>query len=602
MALWVNLENIYNALQWLSLNNKFYANIKFTPEEIFNKYTSIRFDPKDENEPNVEIETKNIKGLRQFTVIDLSKININTSDINKYNCKKVNTVPLANRDTNLDHLCFPDIFPYGRGGMYDVRPYKISEAMFNRWAIWNSNPAPRRNQQYIFSMIHNKEMRAVESGIYASLQSTKCSNLNAKALLEKLDSNDCELNTNLLTTMGAVRNSDEYWAKVSRKLKATNEHFGPATFFGTLSSAEYNWIDMKCFLKTMNKDLPNINDLTLDDLIEIDPCSVCIFWDKKFHAFWKNFVSNPIGPFGEVYAEFKRREYQARGLQHIHFKLWVKDAPIFGKNTNLEVITFIDKYITCRLPDPIKEPKLYELVMKYQRHKCCSSCLQAVYRNGHWIKQCRHGFPKKVQPETTLNSVDSCLKSRIKGKRITKLYNLKRRPGEEYINDYNEQMILAWEFYKQKKNDGQRIKKRSTKKTKISETAGLETTLRLGINSRVMLRRNTDVSKGLVNGALGTVTEFHKLANGQIAKIKVKFDNLNEDVFVDRIIADYESHKDVYVTRSQFPLTLAWAITIHKCQGLTLDNVMIDLGDDIFEPGMAYVAISRARKLDNIFI
>ena len=156
---------------------------------------------------------------------------------------------------------------------------------------------------------------------------------------------------------------------------------------------------------------------------------------------------------------------------------------------------------------------------------------------------------------------------------------------------------------------GRNLKQKPTLKAKpihkkINQTAGLETILQVGINSRVMLRRNLDLNRGLVNGAIGTIQEmFLNPVNKQnVLKIRVKFDNINELVDIERIVADYEFKRNVYVSRSQFPLTLAWAITVHKAQGLSLNGVVLDLGDTIFEPGMAYVALSRARKLENVFI
>jgi len=51
--------------------------------------------------------------------------------------------------------------------------------------------------------------------------------------------------------------------------------------------------------------------------------------------------------------------------------------------------------------------------------------------------------------------------------------------------------------------------------------------------------------------------------------------------------------KNFYVYRKQFPLILAYAVTIHKCQGLSLDCAIIDLSNQVFTAGMAYVALSR---------
>ena len=60
--------------------------------------------------------------------------------------------------------------------------------------------------------------------------------------------------------------------------------------------------------------------------------------------------------------------------------------------------------------------------------------------------------------------------------------------------------------------------------------------------------------------------------------------------------------KTLYMYRSQFPLILAFAVTIHKCQGLSLDNAIIDLSDEVFNAGIAYVALSRVRTLSGLYL
>ena len=138
-----------------------------------------------------------------------------------------------------------------------------------------------------------------------------------------------------------------------------------------------------------------------------------------------------------------------------------------------------------------------------------------------------------------------------------------------------------------------------------SHTAGLETELNIGINSAIMLLRNLDTAKGLVNGALGYVHSLNFNGNKNtpiVNTIGVKFHHIEEIVIIERFIADFEGNSDQYITRAQFPLTLAWAITIHKCQGLSLNSIILDIGPDIFEGGMAYVGLSRARLLSTVHL
>ena len=60
--------------------------------------------------------------------------------------------------------------------------------------------------------------------------------------------------------------------------------------------------------------------------------------------------------------------------------------------------------------------------------------------------------------------------------------------------------------------------------------------------------------------------------------------------------------KSFFVYRKQFPVTVAYAVTIHKCQGLSLDCAIVDLSNNVFCAGMAYVAISRVRTLEGLHL
>jgi ATP-dependent exoDNAse (exonuclease V) alpha subunit len=127
--------------------------------------------------------------------------------------------------------------------------------------------------------------------------------------------------------------------------------------------------------------------------------------------------------------------------------------------------------------------------------------------------------------------------------------------------------------------------------------------LKLKVGCKVILVANTDSFK---NGEIGYVAGF--LETGDIHVVK---ESDESDVFVGKYTweeKDYSinsSGKLYPVTKSgftQYPMKLGWAVTIHKCQGLTLKNGVIDLGRGAFASGQTYVALSRIKSIDGLAI
>lgn len=143
--------------------------------------------------------------------------------------------------------------------------------------------------------------------------------------------------------------------------------FGPPTFFVTLNPAESYWEEAYEMYKIVHKikadSLPK-----MADLIAMDPGLFSRHFEHRIRCIFK-WLTGKNGPLGHVTHYFRRTEYQQRGTPHVHSLFWIKDAPKIGINTEEEVIQFINKYITCRIPDPVREKELYDKVIKFQKHK-----------------------------------------------------------------------------------------------------------------------------------------------------------------------------------------------------------------------------------------
>ena len=131
-------------------------------------------------------------------------------------------------------------------------------------------------------------------------------------------------------------------------------------------------------------------------------------------------------------------------------------------------------------------------------------------------------------------------------------------------------------------------------------------TLELKVGAQVMFLRNDAGHEGgprWVNGSIGTVTkidstvfvdidgETHEVEPAIWEKFKYSYNPTTKKL-----------SKDVVAEFTQFPLRLAWAVTIHKSQGATYERAIVDLGARVFSPGQTYVALSRLTSLDGLYL
>jgi ATP-dependent DNA helicase PIF1 len=133
-----------------------------------------------------------------------------------------------------------------------------------------------------------------------------------------------------------------------------------------------------------------------------------------------------------------------------------------------------------------------------------------------------------------------------------------------------------------------------------------EEALELKVGAQVMFLRN-DVGQGdgprWVNGTIGTVTRIDSTVfvdvDGEVHEV--------EPTIWEKFRYNYSPEtkkltKDVVAEFTQFPLRLAWAVTIHKSQGKTYDAAIVDLGTRAFTSGQTYVALSRITTLEGLYL
>ena len=144
--------------------------------------------------------------------------------------------------------------------------------------------------------------------------------------------------------------------------------------------------------------------------------------------------------------------------------------------------------------------------------------------------------------------------------------------------------------------------------TTADDAGGPQAVVHVTQGARVLLTSNLWVDMGLVNGTMGTLRAICYQRGGPpdlpIA-VMVEFDSYRGPTLHDGTVPIVPIRRNCLdgrasCSRLQLPLKLAWAVTVHKAQGLTLNKAVINIGQKVFCAGLMFVACSRVRHLTDL--
>ena len=140
-----------------------------------------------------------------------------------------------------------------------------------------------------------------------------------------------------------------------------------------------------------DKDIEGLTWQEKTKLVQKDPVTCSRYFDHRVQEFLNTILKSKCEPIGKLRDLFYRVEFQQRCSPHIHMIVWIENAPTLEKNSEEEIVEFVDKYLTGRANDD-ETAHLVEL----QTHKHSRTCR----KKGKAI--CRFGFPLPPLPRTML--------------------------------------------------------------------------------------------------------------------------------------------------------------------------------------------------------
>ncbi|XP_044191554.1 uncharacterized protein LOC122969696 [Thunnus albacares] len=303
--------------------------------------------------------------------------------------------------------CFPVLFPLGSKTFHDSRSYRLTLSRYFNNRIMHADGRFARNVEYIFFAQYMSEIDRVSSSVSVALRKGKGGQKSQRISPEMLMDEEslkkllkCDEGYRFLKP---IRGTPAFWQSVQKDILACVRQLGIPTWFCSFSSADLRWQNLLTTILKQEGRTQTVEDLEWADRCELlrrNPVTAARMFDYRWHCFLNEVLMSPSQPIGKIIDHFYRVEFQQRGSPHVHCLFWIEGAPQIDKNTDEEVVEFIDKYVTCELPSD--DDTLLDIVSSVQSHskRHSKSCRKKK-------TTCRFNFPKPVSSRTFVCKIET---------------------------------------------------------------------------------------------------------------------------------------------------------------------------------------------------
>ena len=376
----------------------------------------------------------------------------------------------------------------------------------------------------------------------------------------------------------------------------------------------------------MRKSFAHIRYILIDEVSMIGSGNL-----KQINARLNEIYGTPKAKFGGIHILFSGDLHQIPAvLQTMIFDLKDTDIARLGPNLWTDMVTFTELTDIVRTKGDDQFTAICHRLRVGEQTSDDIAVLQTrLLETPPTIDELMNNmviYPTNAQC-STLN--DRCITELAKTTKIVKI---------EAYDRFSNQQFNRSDFHNDHSNKDNKKKVASDYSTDdLNKTAGLPTTLQIASGARIMIRINIDTPDKIVNGVTGTVVNYmfrpgtssdpRLICDARLVKqVNVKFDNplvgdsikhkCNNFCHADCILVgtvpikpvekEFKSkvNNSTWIKRYQLPFVLAWACSVHKVQGLSLEKAYIFLASvkkgHRFQAGQGYTAISRLTSLSGL--
>ena len=208
-TVWRTLVDVKTVIQTLKQTNWLYVDVDdASVDEAATKVIEVVRNASRTMLEKASVD--DIQGFQAFTIRNLDNKLSTDSDTEQYKLLSVKEDPIDNCQQYLDVMCFPALFPTGKFGEHHPRAVKLSHSEYIKSRLLNKDWF-RKEPQYVFYLLWQKEMRELSAGIYNRLRCTRSQPMTVSTLLNWVKTSDDTLEANLCTMLQSVCGTKQYW-------------------------------------------------------------------------------------------------------------------------------------------------------------------------------------------------------------------------------------------------------------------------------------------------------------------------------------------------------------------------------------------------------